>query len=638
MAQITDYSKYIKAIYKDLENRSKNTKKWNEDNDLLEILEYYKTCIWSQIHKVLVPLKTPQSEKEIRDIIGKYVIGYADKKKKIAYIGVLDWIEAKLAKFDKETRKIKHISAEQMQKIKLKIEIEERYKALKDDFMAIASFRSFKHYCLYFEEVYAPKDKKIWVHANKNGIAEGMWFCFGSMYLRGDFKTMFKQTPTGYFKTYSNICFISWLFGNDKDTDVLYILGNPTMVKKVFIGIKQQMLRDRYAKVFPYYAQFECNEDKMFVINNLKEGELLINGANSMCNFKIASKDTPIDGVRFKWRFYDDITRSMDKNNTQKHEKDNEMYHDDWTKRRYTEFEDYEIFSGTAYSPYDLICTQKDNKGVDEAEACQFKYCTVNKKTATMFVKIPKLDPVTDQSTLPEKYTTEMARRERERDEETFYAMEQQEPLPPSGLPFDNKKIKTYFELPKKSSEGGIRSDVCKAVLDPARKGDDNLSLGIHSQCGDLEYLVSCFYKKTPLDGRMPDGRTALEHCCDLIIQKGVVRLVVETNTVSNIKSQIDTILKSKGYKNCTIIEKYTYQKKVDKIFDNQASILENIVFPHKSLYSPSSMMGQYMKNITTWHAKTKDNDDSIDCEAMFSEAFIKGNCTVTGTIKAIKI
>ena len=451
------------------------------------------------------------------------------------------------------------------------------------------------------------------------------------MALCGDFKTMFKQTPTGYFKTYSNICFISWLLGINKNTDILYVLGNPSVVKKVFLGIKQQMLRPKYAKVFPEFEQFDCDEYKMFEVNNAKDGELLVRGANTMCNVKVVSKDTAIDGTRFKWRFYDDVTRSKDKHNATQHAKDNEMYHDDWTKRRYTEYDDFEIFSGTAYSPYDLICTQKERKGCDKVEKSVFKYCTINKQTATMFVKIPKLDYETDESTLPEKYSTFMARKERERDAETFFAMEQQEPIPPTGLPFDWKKLKTYTELPEKADNGGERSNVCKAVLDPARTGADNLSLGIHSKCGDLEYLVSCFYKKTPLDGKMEDGRTALEHCCDLIIAKRVVELIVETNTVSNIKSQIENILFARGYRACQIKEIYSTQKKSDKIFDNQSTILEYIVFPDKSLYGASSMMGQYMKNITTWHAKTKENDDSIDTEAMFSNAFIRNNATYQG-------
>lgn len=605
-----DYTQCIKECSKEIEKLF-NGKGWSDDEKVTQIFRVYHEAIYNQIHNVLAPRKNKDSEEKIRDILKTYVIGYADKKKRVTHLGALNPIKAKMAQIVKKN--------------KTKNELAARYYELYDDFMALAAFRSFKHFCIYFEESYAPEDKKIWCYAEKHGIAEGMWYCFNSMVTRGDFKTMFKQTPTGYFKTYSNICFIAWLFGIYKDTDVLYVLGNPSMTKKVFVGIKQQMLRPKYAKVFPYYKQFECDADRMFQINNAKEGELLISGANSMCNCKIVNKDTPIDGTRFKWRFYDDVTRSKDKINLDAHEHDNAMYHDDWTKRRYTEYDDYEIFSGTAYNIYDLICTQKERKGVDKAEPCAFKYCTVNKDTRTVFVKIPKLDYQTDESTLPEKYTTFSARKERERDLETFMAMEQQEPVPPTGLPFDHKKIKTYTELPEKAENGGMRSNVCKAVLDPARTGADNLSLGIHSKCGDLEYLVSCFYRHTPLDGKLEDGRTALEHCCDLIIEKNVVELVVETNTVSNIKSQIENILFDRGYRSCVIREIYSTQKKSDKIYDNQSTILEYIVFPDRSLYAASSMLGQYMKHITTWHAKTKDNDDSIDTEAIFSDQFIRG-------------
>ena len=609
MTETLDYSKVIKECETQLLRLMKG-KKWDNDQVVIDLLDTYYLVIHTQIHDILVPKETAKAETEIRDILAKHVIGYTKNKK--TYYGAINLIKSKIVQLNK--------------KRKASQEYLERYAELYDNFMALASFRSFKHFCLYFEECYAPADKIIWKYANNSGIAEGMWYCFSSMALRGDFKTMFKQTPTGYFKTYSNICFIAWLFGINRNTDVLYILGNPSVTKKVFIGIKQQMTREKYGKVFPYYQQFDCDEYKMFEINNIKDGELLIKGANTMCNFKIASKDTAIDGTRFKWRFYDDVTRSKDKNNATQHAKDNEMYFDDWTKRRYTEFDDFEIFSGTAYSPYDLICTQKERKGSDKAIKSAFKYCTVNKETCTMFVKIPKLDYQTDESTLPEKYSTFSARKERERDAETFFAMEQQEPVPPTGLPFDWKKIKTYTELPETAKNGGERSNVCKAVLDPARTGSDNLSLGIHSKCGDLEYLVSCFYKKTPLDGKMEDGRTALEHCCDLIIAKNVVELIVETNTVSNIKSQIENILFSRGYRCCKIKEVYSTQRKSDKIFENQSSILEYIVFPDRSLYGASSMMGQYMKNITTWHAKTKENDDSIDTEAMFCDGFIRDN------------
>jgi hypothetical protein len=112
-----------------------------------------------------------------------------------------------------------------------------------------------------------------------------------------------------------------------------------------------------------------------------------------------------------------------------------------------------------------------------------------------------------------------------------------------------------------------------------------------------------------------------------MIIDKNVVELVVETNTVSNIKKQIEDILTSRGYRGCVITEVYSTQRKSDKIFDNQSTIQEYIVYPHKNTYGASSMMGQYMKDITTWHAKTKGNDDSIDTEAMYADKFIRNSC-----------
>lgn len=619
----TDYLEAIVSCSKWIDKYI-GRKEWTNDKDVTDLLVNYYHAIYAQIHYVLLPQKTDKAEEQIRDILAKYVVGYTDKKKGKNYIGIIDPLKGKLHQ----------ITAKKI----LKDEYIARYYELYDNFMALASFRSFKHFCLYLEECYAPKDKIIWKYCEKHGLAEGMWHCLTNMVTRGMYKTLFKQTPTGYFKTYSNICFIAWLFGIMPNTDVLYVLGNPSMPKKVFVGIKQQMTRPKYAKIFPYYAQFGCSEAKMFEINSESNGELLISGANSLCNLKIVSKDAAIDGTRFKWRFYDDVTRSKDKNNARQHEKDNELYHDDWTKRRYTEYDDYEIFSGTAYSPYDLINVQKDRLGVDYAVACKFKYCTINPNTKTVFVKIPKLDYETDESTLPEKYTTLLARQERERDAETFFAMEQQDPVPPTGLPFDWKKLKTYTELPANVQNGGVRSNASLAIFDPARTGKDNCSLGIHSKCEDMYYLTSCFYRKTPLDGRMEDGRTALEHCCDLIIEKNVVELGIEVNTNSTLKKQIEDILFAKGYRSCNIFEIYSIQKKDDKIFENQSTILEYVVFPDKKLYGTSSMMGQYMKNITTWHAKTKDNDDSIDTEAMFSQNFILGKQSKIAKAKLLYI
>ena len=189
------YGDVIKRCEGELSKLFKNSKKWNAENELiLRIYDIYYQAIYQEIHENLDKAKNDDCEQKIRDIIRKNVIGYRDKKREVVYIGAIEPLKAKLMQ----------VSGSK----KLKEEYCARYAELYDNFMALASFRSFKHYCLYFEQCYAPEDKRIWVHADNHGIAEGMWYAFNRMALYGDIKNMFKQTPTGYFKTYSNICFI----------------------------------------------------------------------------------------------------------------------------------------------------------------------------------------------------------------------------------------------------------------------------------------------------------------------------------------------------------------------------------------------------------------------------------------------
>ena len=362
MAQITDYSKYIKAIYKDLENRSKKAATWNDDNELLEILEYYKTCIWSQIHKVLVPLGTKDGEIQIRDIISKYVIGYADKKKKIAYIGALDWIEAKLAKFHKEIRKFKRVSSEQMKQVRLKMEIEDRYKALKDDFMAIASFRSLKHFALYTQSVF---NFTLW-EDNMNCF-EGYWFYAGRMVNDGEVKFIEAQCPTGYGKSIKDSITQGYILGVDIDNDILKVCGNDKFTDDCFTNLIKIMTSKEYAKVFPYYAQFNCEIDKMFQFCARKDLKFAITGSKKSTNFRVVTKLSDVNGVRAKYLFLDDITQRKDMGNINQHNKDIHSFTHEWFERNYNRNFFYIIASGTTYSQFDLLSHLKRVMGGEVA-------------------------------------------------------------------------------------------------------------------------------------------------------------------------------------------------------------------------------------------------------------------------------
>jgi hypothetical protein len=100
-----DYTKVIETCYREIEKLFKNTKAWGQlDDKIIQLLGLLKSAIYEQVHNVLYPQKTEKSEKELRDILAKYVIGYVDKKKSINFIGCLAPIKAKLVQMQKNKK------------------------------------------------------------------------------------------------------------------------------------------------------------------------------------------------------------------------------------------------------------------------------------------------------------------------------------------------------------------------------------------------------------------------------------------------------------------------------------------------------------------------------------------------------
>ena len=112
------------------------------------------------------------------------------------------------------------------------------------------------------------------------------------------------------------------------------------------------------------------------------------------------------------------------------HDSDDAAYNDQWKKRRYTEFDDCEWFTGTVYFYLDFLSRRRNENGFDLAKPLpQFKYTKFCKEKKAVFVVIPKLDYDTDECTFPQIYSTEQARIDRANDFDTFQAMEQGLPV-----------------------------------------------------------------------------------------------------------------------------------------------------------------------------------------------------------------
>lgn len=593
MSEETTYLDIIKQCQKKISKLQEKKESWNNDEIVCSLYQVLLTAYQKEIHSVLIPQKTDVAEKQIRAHI------------KSVILDVLRPLYVKIQRYSGAKGR--------------KSPFFEKYLALYDDFYALAAFRSFKHFALYMEFDKTEEDK-IWEHTMP--CFEGYFYYACRAILDHDVRKLVKQLPTGYGKSYTDTIHIAWSHGVDIDRDSLKVVGNPSLVSDIMIGITNIMLSKRYAKVFPYYRQFDCDADKMFTICKIQQGELLIKGAKCRKSVFVCSKGARVDGGRYKDRYYDDITNSDDIDKIDPHKKDIDRYDRMWKKRTYDENDSFESFSGTTYAQYDFLSQIRERYGADSAIDSKFKWTKANPKTMAVFISVPKLDWDTDESTYPQRYSTEDARAERDRDFRTFMAMEQQSPLPPDGTPFYWDNLLTYTELPKKQSDGGIRSDYCRAAMDLPRTGKNRLSLNIYSPCGEVDYFIDALYQKKPLDAIMGDGRELLDHACDKIIQHNVVRLVVETNTNSTIASQLDTRLKKRGYTACVIEPIYSYENKEDRIYGQQSTILKRIRFPERKVFAESSDVGQSMRDLACYAYNGRE-DDGIDTHAMYSKKFL---------------
>lgn len=557
----------------------KNAKYLDSDEYVLAVSDNLYRTMHSQIHGYLAQLRDNEGEDEIRkhiEYVCKFVLPtLRDKLKKMAVLAD----KLKKEKFTEENR---------ARLLKLQENYTE-YGKLYENFYALSAFRNIEHFALYMEWG-MPENDKVWKY-NLNCF-KGFWYYADKMVLDGTVKYLEKQCPVGYGKSFADTVLISYIFGIDINADVLKIVGNPSLITDMSAKLVKYMCKPNYAKVFPYYAQFEGDKDKIFDVRreggNNQVARLLIHGSIKGTSFLLANKDTPVDGGRYKYRFYDDITRSKDKGNINMHEKDIERYQDQWKKRRYDDNNSFEVFSGTTYHIYDFLSTIKRKYGGDTAKQSKInKYTKFNARYKAVFVSVPKLDWDTDESTYPHKYTTEEARSERLADYNTFMAMDMQEPMPIEGCAFSYDNLLTYKAIPHIEEEKDEES--CWAMLDPARTGANYIAMAICLPIGDKHYLKDCIFEMKPMEKIYPTIIRKIE-------QHHITRLHIERNTDTSLATLLRGMLYERGIDYCNITEVYSYKHKEDKIYDNEAVIKSSIVFPEFGMYAQGSEFGKFMK------------------------------------------
>lgn len=603
----TDYGSVIKECAKQIDMLFKG-KGWTDDEKVTRLFDIYHKAIWSQIHNVLIPQKTDKAEKQVRDILAKYVIGCT--KNKTVYMGAIQPIRAKISQISKSKKTSNEFIA--------------RYIELYDDFMALASFRSFKHFCLYMQSVFG---FTLW--EDTQNCFDGYWFYSTQQILDHSVKFIEKQLATGMGKSISDAFKQSWEFGINIDNDVLKVCGNDKFTDDCFQNVQKLMLSKKYAKVFPYYAQFDCEVDKMFQFCSRKDLKFAITGSKKSTNLRIVTKLSDVNGVRARHLYLDDITQRKDMSNLTQHNKDIHAFVHEWFERNYNRNDFLIDASGTTYSQFDLLSFLKRVMGGEKAVQSQINkythigvsdYIVPNGKS--VFVCVPLLDYETDESTYPKKISTMSARKKREENPTEFWAMDMQRPLPPDSSPFYFTKLRQYTTLPLIGECG--RLETCIGALDTKRRGKDYLSMPIFFEANDPDrkgetafYLVDWLYDDRPMKECIP-------LIVSKIIQHKITRLYVERNTEECIETLLTDKLAEQGYTSCVIEEVYSTEPKDRRIMSAEGDIKSRLIFPQYGMYAQSSDIGKAMLNVYGYtYVGTVAHDDAPDSLALFVKRFV---------------
>lgn len=617
-----EYSDIIARCGKEIEKLIKG-KGWENDETVTQLFSILHRALHTRIHSILVVEGTTEAEREIRELISKYVIGYVDTKKKITYLGSINPIKTKIEQISKSKKTSREFIA--------------RYLELYDDFMALASFRSYKHYCIYMQDCFG---FTLWEDA-KNCF-EGYWYYTNKMVLDGEIKFLEKQLPTGYGKSISDAFAMAWIFGIDIDNDIFKVCGNDKFTEDCFDNVvEKQMITPKYAKVFPYYAQFKCDKNAMFSFCGRKDLKFGTTGSKKSTNLRIVTKLSDTNGVRAKFLFLDDITQRRDMANINQHNKDIHSFEHEWFERNYNRNEFFITASGTTYSQFDLLSYLKRVMGGETAKKSPInKYTSVGisdyivPKGKSVFVCVPLLDYDTDESTYPKKISTFSARKKRENNPTEFWAMDMQRPLPPDNSPFYFTRLRQYTTLPRIGEHN--RMDCCLAALDTKRRGKDFLSMPIFFEADDVErenstafYLIDWLYDDRPMKDCIP-------LIVSKIIQHKITRLFVERNTEECIETLISDKLSEQGYSSCVIEEVYSTEPKDRRIMMAEGDIKSKMIFPQYGMYSPSNDIGKALMNVYGYsYVGSVPHDDAPDSLALFCKRFISNSVKKYATMNS---
>lgn len=606
-------------------NEAYNALKWYVDNKMsnevveesrLENLKTIRLFLTNTIHENLAKVRTKENETKIREMC--------------------QWVIEKILPFIKAKLKLINFKRVNSALDEKELVIFNDYLDLEDDFFAIASFRSLPHFAMYMERQDSEEDK-VWKYTMDETMGS-IFYYSNKMILEDDIHALVKQTPAGYGKSKSDCVIMCFILGYDVNADIIKVVGNPTAMEGIVPRVVEMLKSKRFGKVFPVLGKYNGSDD-MFKRQTISDNCIALADSTKAASLVCFNKETKTSGIRGNYQFYDDITQAEDAENISKHERDVSTYQSVWSKREYNQFKTKRWFTGTSYNREDFICKMIDkySKGLPlcaDLEIQKYKWAKFCKKTQNgkmVVIRIPKLVDLElgeDKCycSFPQKFSKEEAldllHSDAPNSRRSFYAMEQQSPLPPESMKFDWVYLRTYKKLPKDILDNNC---FCRIIIDPSRKGKDNYAALIFKSIDGKKdwYLVDCYYEQKVT------SKYAIPEICKKAAFHKADTISFEQNATdaSLITDLIKTELLKNGNRECNIDDFWSQENKEEKILKYSDDILTDIIFPDREIFHSDSPMGRAMKDITCYSFDFKVvHDDSIDCCAMFESRLKQNN------------
>lgn len=496
-------------------------------------------------------------------------------------------------------------------------QIVELYSYYKNAF-CIAGRRSLEHFIIFYEFDWRQEDK---LYENRQSVLKPFVFYLNKSAFDPKLKYVIASYMPSSGKSRCLSYYEAWRFGNDPRGAILRVSYDDSLVKGFSRSVIDIIKTPEFAKVFP---DLDFSRNKRLFLKETDE-EWKLSTARLNYSYIAKTRYGGITGVRASLSIdIDDIVKD------EVEARDIKVHEDFWNKwlsvikNRKSGKDVKYIVVGTKWSPDDFICRLGDNerKRIEFVPDPLFKYTEKAIDGSCVIISVPALDFETDETTCEAIETTEELRMLREDIENYFWmCVYQQCPIPADNLDFAKENLEYYSTNPVDESGNSLyKESECLAVLDPARKGKNYVSMPIFKKNINTGkyYLVDVMYKKKSM-------KELYSLICSKIVEYNITGFTIENNTDTSLAYVINDMLhKDFQYFNCIVEERYAVTNKAERIKNYSGDIKNGIVYKDKSLYASSSDYGMFMRHLNSYSFdKANDFDDAPDSIALFSFKYI---------------